>query len=79
MKTESYKTNLNKSYIRKTLIKPKFDLKVSTLGEVTTSWGKEFQSFIIHCRNVCVITISLKSLCMIEQNSWMAVSLYMLL
>ena len=27
----------------------KFDLKVSTLAEVTTSWDKEFQSFIIRC------------------------------
>ena len=32
--------------------KTKFDLKISTLGKVTTSWGKEFQSFIIHCEKV---------------------------
>ena len=30
----------------------KFDLKVSTLGRVTTSWDKEFQSFIICCEKV---------------------------
>ena len=32
--------------------KSKFDLKVSTLGEVTISWGKKFQSFIICCEKV---------------------------
>ena len=30
------------------LIIPKFDFKVSTLGEVAISWGKKFQLFIIH-------------------------------
>ena len=43
---------INKSYIRKTLNLSKFDLKVGTLEKVTTSWGKEFQSFIICCEKV---------------------------
>ena len=43
------KTNLNRSYKRKT---SNLDLNVSTLGEVTTLLGKEFQSFVIRWEKV---------------------------
>ena len=38
----------------------KFDLKVSTLGEVAISWGKEFQLFIFRYEKVnCLVEVLL--------------------
>ena len=59
------KTNLNRLYKRKT---SNLDLNVSTLGEVTTLLGKEFQSFVIHWEKVkhlvevVIFLINLKSI-----------------
>ena len=54
---------LHYDHVRKMLIiqkLSKFDLKVSTSGEVTTSGDKEIHSFIIYCESVkCLVEVLL--------------------